>query len=205
MPGVKIRCLPSASAALITCARSVGRARKNACSGTEVPAAAPLAQVVPTASRRSAGTNTWYRPAASRYRNGRSRVTGLVASVVYGGGSNGVGPNDCGGAPITPENTWFHTPLDQPPMLLSRTRNCCCEPLMTKPVWESAMNPPLENCGPAVQKSRSVSRPPVTLTRRIGAACDTAQNSATARQPVSPATLIVRFDSDRQKLTRAWQ
>src|SRR5580765_6109864 len=180
MPGVKIRCLPSARAALIVRAASVGRATKNAWSGIEEPAAA-------------------------RYRNGRSRVTGLVASVVYGGGSNGVAPNDCGGAPTTPENTWFHTPLDQPPMLLSRTRNCCCDPLMTKPVWESAMNPPLANCGPAVQKSRSVRRPPVMLTRRIGAACDTAQNSAAARQPVSPATLIVRFDIDRQKLTRAWQ
>src|SRR5215468_7105357 len=202
MPGVKIRCRPSASAALIVCAVSVGRARKNAWSGIEAPAAAPLAQVVPTESRLSAGTNTWNWPAASRYRNGRSRVTGLVASVVYGGGLNGVAPNDCGGAPITPENTWFHTPLDQPPMLLSRTRNCCCEPLMTKPVRESAMNPPLENCGPAVQKSRSDRRPPVMLTRRIGAACDTAQNSAAERQPVSPVTLIVRFDSERQKLTR---
>src|SRR3954465_315987 len=145
MPGVKITCLPSASAALIRCAGSVGRARKNAWSGTGLPAAAPLAHVVPTELRRSAGTNTWNRPAVSRYRNGRSRGTGLVSSVVYGGGVERVEPNDCGGAPITPENTWFHTPLDQPPMLLSRTRNCCCDPLMTNPVCESAMNPPLEN------------------------------------------------------------
>src|ERR1044071_4552517 len=205
MPGVKIRCLPWASAALIACVASVGRATKNSRSGTDVPAAAPSAQVVPTASRRSAGTNTWYWPAASRNRNGRSRLTGLVASVVYGGGLNGVEPNDCGGAPTTPENTWFHTPLDQPPMLLSRTRNCCCDPLMTNPVRESAMNPPLENCGPAVQKSNSVRLPPEMSTRRIGAACDTAQNPAAERQPDSPVMWSVRFDSDRQKLTSAMQ
>src|ERR1700749_510448 len=118
MPGVKIRCLPSASAVLIARAESVGRARKNARSGIEVPAVAPPAHVVPTASRRSARTNTRYWPAASRNRNGPARLPGRVASVVYGGGSNGVEPNDCGGAPITPENPWFHTPLDHPPMLL---------------------------------------------------------------------------------------
>jgi len=47
--------------------------------------------------------------------------------------------------------------------------------------------------------------PPVTFTRRIGAACETAQNSAPARQPSSPATLTVRFDSDRQKFVSAMQ
>jgi hypothetical protein len=47
--------------------------------------------------------------------------------------------------------------------------------------------------------------PPVTLTRRIGAACDTAQKSPEARHPSRPATLMVRFDSDRQKLTSAMQ
>jgi hypothetical protein len=36
-------------------------------------------------------------------------------------------------------------------MLLFRTMNCCWEPLMTKPVCESAMKPPLAYCGPAVQ------------------------------------------------------
>ena len=70
---------------------------------------------------------------------------------MYGGGLYGVVENDCGGAPTTPEKTWFQTPFDQPPMLLSRTRNCCCDPLMTKPVCESAMKPPLAYCGPAVQ------------------------------------------------------
>src|SRR6266542_1288138 len=90
-------------------------------------------------------------------------------------------------------------------MLLSRTRNCCCDPLMTKPVWESAMKPPLAYCGPAVQQSINVRLPPVMLTRRIGAACETAQKSPEDRQPDRPMTLIVRFDSERQKLTSAMQ
>jgi hypothetical protein len=43
------------------------------------------------------------------------------------------------------------------------------------------------------------------LTRRSGAACETAQNSAEERQPDRPLTLIVRFDRERQKLSRAMQ
>src|SRR6516165_1079458 len=43
------------------------------------------------------------------------------------------------------------------------------------------------------------------LTRRRGAACETAQNSAEERQPDRPATLIVRFDRERQKLSSAMQ
>ena len=43
------------------------------------------------------------------------------------------------------------------------------------------------------------------LTRRMGAACETAQNSAEARQAVRPVTLIVRFDRERQKLSSAMQ
>jgi hypothetical protein len=46
---------------------------------------------------------------------------------------------------------------------------------------------------------------PLTFTRRSGAACDTAQNSPEARQPDSPATLMVRLDSERQKFTSAMQ
>ena len=42
-------------------------------------------------------------------------------------------------------------------------------------------------------------------TRRSGAACETAQKSVAAWQPVPPATLIVRFDSERQKLSSAMQ
>ncbi len=64
---------------------------------------------------------------------------------------SGVGRTTAAGAPSTPENTWFHTPFDQPPMLLLRTRNCCCDPLMMNPVCESAMKPPLAYCGPPVQ------------------------------------------------------
>ena len=43
------------------------------------------------------------------------------------------------------------------------------------------------------------------LTRRIGAAWETAQKSPEARQSVRPVTLMVRFASDRQKLTSAMQ
>ena len=55
------------------------------------------------------------------------------------------GGNVVGGAPMSPEKTWFQTPLLQPSRLLLRTMNCCCEPLMTVPPEkaESAMNPPL--------------------------------------------------------------
>ena len=42
-------------------------------------------------------------------------------------------------------------------------------------------------------------------TRRIGAACETAQKSAEDRQPERPVTLIVRFESERQKLSSAMQ
>ena len=45
---------------------------------------------------------------------------------------------------------------------------------------------------------------PLTWTRRIGAACDAAQNSP-VWQPDFPATLIVRFDRERQKFTSAVQ
>ena len=70
----------------------------------------------------------------------------MLARLVYGGFGK-----DCAGAPSTPEKTWFQTPLDHSPMLLSRTKYCCWEPLMTSPVFESEMKPPLANCGPAVQ------------------------------------------------------
>src|SRR5262245_49048726 len=117
MPGVNSTLRPRERALLISRASSVGLATKNRSIGIDVPAVGPLAHVVPDESRRSAGTNTLQFPDASDRRNGRSRVTGLVSSVVYGGGLNGVVENDCGGAPWTPENTWFRTPFDQPPML----------------------------------------------------------------------------------------
>jgi hypothetical protein len=55
------------------------------------------------------------------------------------------------GAPTTPENTWFHTPLDQPPISLLRVSHCCWDPLIVNGRLESDMKPPLANCGPAVQ------------------------------------------------------
>src|SRR5690242_6482479 len=66
------------------------------------------------------------------------------------------------------------------------------------------MNPPLANCGPAVQKSMR-EKGPLTWTLRMGAACDTAQKSAEVRQPERPVVLMVRFERERQKLTRATQ
>ncbi len=43
------------------------------------------------------------------------------------------------------------------------------------------------------------------LTRRIGAACETAQKSVPEWQPDWPAMLMVRLDSERQKLSSAKQ
>ena len=68
---------------------------------------------------------------------------------------------------------------------------------------ESAMKPPLANDG-WVQKSIRVANP-LTWTRRIGAACDTAQNSALVQPNFGLVTLMVRFDNDRQKFTSAVQ
>ena len=130
---------------------------------------------------------------------------GFVASTVYGGFGN-----DCctlGTWNWTPANTWFQTALLHSPTLLLRTRNCCCEPLRTKPgKTESAMKPPLANDGP-VQKSIRVKKPLSICTRRIGAACDVAQNSPAASQPIFllVSMWIVRFDSERQKFTSAVQ
>ena len=46
----------------------------------------------------------------------------------------------------------------------------------------------------------------MTSTRRIGAACETAQNSPEDTDSSDrPITLIVRFDTERQKLTSAMQ
>ena len=42
-------------------------------------------------------------------------------------------------------------------------------------------------------------------TRRSGAACETAQKSSPFSQPVWPVTLMVRLESDRQKLSVALQ
>ena len=68
-------------------------------------------------------------------------MTGLAASVVYCPPE----PKFCAGAPVSPEKTWFHTPLLQPSRALFRTRNCCWLPLSTglPENFESAMKPPL--------------------------------------------------------------
>src|SRR5438132_273769 len=69
----------------------------------------------------------------------------------------------------------------------------------TGPLTQDA---PLANDGP-LQKSISVANP-LTWIRRIGAACETAQNSP-CWQPSGLDTVMVRFSNDRQKLTRAMQ
>ena len=128
-------------------------------------------------------------------------------------------PKSVGGAPLSPRNTWFHTPLVQVSMLLLRVKNCCWPALMTTPPLNSssARNPPLTN--PSLQKSWSDTLP-LMVTRRIGAACDTAQYSNVLLQPGSSLVagtkslvdgadsgvkLRVRFESERQKLFSAVQ
>jgi hypothetical protein len=76
----------------------------------EEPAVVPLVQLAPDAFVRSDGTKTRYLPVLSTYRNGFSRETGVVPSVVIGGD----GKVDAG-APCTPENTMFQTEPFQPP------------------------------------------------------------------------------------------
>ena len=78
-------------------------------------------------------------------------LTGVLSTVVYGPHTSVTAGKHSAGAPFTPENTWFQTPLDQLPMLLLRVKYCCWEPLITGPITESAMKPPLANCGPPVQ------------------------------------------------------
>jgi hypothetical protein len=76
------RFLPAASAAFIVAAESPGRMIWNWLSGNEVPAGVVPDQVGPVAFVRRAGTNTLYAPAPSTYRNGFSRTTGALATVV---------------------------------------------------------------------------------------------------------------------------
>src|SRR5689334_14787770 len=95
----------------------------------------------------ASGTRTLYLPRASTNRYGFSRLTGVFSTVVYGGSGNAASD----GAPTTPENTWFHTPFDQLATSLLRVSHCCWEPLVVAGSFESAMKPPLANCGPAVQ------------------------------------------------------
>src|SRR4051794_29542883 len=83
---------------------SDGRAMKKSLIGRERPGVEPSAHVVPREPDCALGTKTRRFPPPSTYRNGFSRLAGVVASVVYGWSGN-----DCGGAPFTPAKTWFHS------------------------------------------------------------------------------------------------
>ena len=112
-------------------------------------------------------------------------------------------PKLCAGAPGSPQNTWFHTPLVHEPISVFRVTYCCWEPFSTVPLSsESAMKPPLAQSGDPSQKSIRVVLP-LMSTRRIGEACEAAHTSSPAKQPVRPATLIVRLETERQKLSVA--
>src|SRR5450759_264045 len=107
MPGVRMRFLPRCNASLMVAAESVGLAMKKFSIGRDAPGVWPLPHVVPAELCWTAGTNTLNRFCESSYRYGASRVTGLVARVVYWLPHG----KHCAGAPTTPENTWFQTPL----------------------------------------------------------------------------------------------
>src|SRR4051812_8997333 len=110
MPGVNSRFCPRESALLIAWIESVGRATKKLFSATVRPAVWPEPQVTPSAFVRTDGTRTSYAPPEPTNRYGFSRLVAVVGRVVYGGLGN-----ESGGAPATPEKTWFHTPLLQLP------------------------------------------------------------------------------------------
>src|SRR5215217_5496048 len=131
-------------------AASPGCATKMSSAAIELPGVGPEAHVVPAVLVWTAGTKIRYRPSVSAYRYGASRVTGLVASVVYGPPHGAWAGKHCAGAFTTPEKTWFQTPLVQPSISLLRTSHCCCDPFtIVAPLnCESAMNPPLANDGP---------------------------------------------------------
>src|SRR2546421_5082588 len=100
----------------MSCTESDGVATKKSVIGTVRPGVRPFAQETPRVLVAAAGTRTLYLPCGSRKRYGFSRLTGVAPSVVYGG----FGKAASSGAPATPEKTWFHTPLDQPPSSLLR-------------------------------------------------------------------------------------
>src|SRR5437763_16757748 len=110
-----MRFLPLPRALLMLSTESPGWAIKNLSIGIDVPGAGPLLHEVPDELCCTAGTKTLYLPLESVYRNGASRVTGLVASVVYVGCGK-----LCGGARDPPEQTGFQPALLQTPMELVR-------------------------------------------------------------------------------------
>src|SRR5437660_5069371 len=178
-------------------AESLGWAMKNLLIGSDEPGVAPFAQVVLEVFVCTEGTKTLSFPLESVNRYGASRVSGLVDSVVYGPPQEDAAGKHWAGAPTTPENTWFQTPLLQPVIWLFLMIHCCCEPLviLLPVIFESAMKPPLAKFG-WLQKSCSVVVPLIS-TRRIGAACDTAQNSPFWQPMFGVFTLMVRFDNER--------
>src|SRR5471032_2471001 len=101
-----MRFSPWRSASLIVSAESVGSAMKKFLIGTDAPGVWQPPHVVPAELCCTAGTNTLKCFCASSYRYGASRVTGLVARVVYWllHGKHWVG------AATTPENTWLQMP-----------------------------------------------------------------------------------------------
>src|SRR5882757_10941312 len=118
------------------------------------------------------------------YRYGFSATVGVVETVVSGG----LGKL-CPGTPVSPTKTMFQLEPVQLPKLSLRVRNCCWLPELTCPVTlESLMNPPLDQ--PPLSSRTTL---PLMLTRRSGAACETAHL-------VEPEDgLRVRFSASRQK------
>ena len=144
----------------------------------------------------SAPTGTKTLPARrGRRRRGRASrgETGVVASVVYGL-PRSTGKRLRRARPATPEKTWFHTPLVQPPiaavagveLLLAAVDDGAVDRGVGDEAAAGVLRP-----GGAVVHERQVA--PVTCTRRIGAACETAQNSVAVRQPSPPGGLMVRL------------
>src|SRR5260221_12206591 len=103
---------------------------KNLLIGIDEPGVAPFAQVVPEVFVWTEGTKTLSFPLESVYRYGSSRVTGLVASVVYGPPHDDAAGEDWAGAPTTPENTLVQKALLQPRILLVLIMPLCFEPLV---------------------------------------------------------------------------
>ena len=82
------------------------------------------------------------------------------------------GPKSVAGAPSTPENTMFHTPPSQRPTSELRVYHCCCEPVWIVPVTREFARYPPEAYSPIWPNTV---RSPRMSTRRMGAACETAQ------------------------------
>ena len=159
-------------------------------------------QLVPSAGARLRHAAPCTRPWHRRVRYGALGGDPVVANVVYGSG-----PRDAeagGRAPMVPANTWFQTPLLHPFRALLRTRNCCWEPLMTfrreLRVGDEPAAGVLRAGGAVVhQRGQAVDRRPAASGRPARpprTRCWSGSHSP-------PATLMVRLDSDRQKLVSA--